>query len=110
MSQSEAYRNASATAMRGNPDTRVDAAHVAVDEIAAVEAPIEAPAVTPQLVEQVRSQASQLGAHLKRQLADVDHREAELNARLADMENQLRGARLWLDQQHQELAARKADL
>jgi DNA repair exonuclease SbcCD ATPase subunit len=61
-------------------------------------------------IRQVRLQASQLAAHLKRQQATVDHREAELNARLAAMEKEIRGARLWLNERHEELAARQAEL
>ena len=73
----------------------------------------ESPALAPlaaTTVEQVRLQASQLAAHLQRQASTVDHREGELNARLAAMEDQVRAARLWLTEQNQELEARKAEL
>ena len=61
-------------------------------------------------IQQIRSQATQLASHLQRQQASVDHREAELNARLAAMENQIRGARLWLNERQTDLAEQTAEL
>ncbi len=62
------------------------------------------PAATAELV---RTQAAQLAAHLHRQQQDLDHRESELNARLAAMENQIRAARLWIDEREAELSMRE---
>ncbi len=108
---------------RSSAATRVDAAHVrqgesvsgdfATFESEAGQAMMSATA--PQLsvvatIQQVRAQAAQLAAHLQRQQATVDHREAELNARLAGMETEIRGARLWLNERHAELAQQKTDL
>ena len=98
--------------------TRLDAAHVrADDEIAEGIAPVRLVDPAPSLalsavaaVQQVRSQATQLAAHLQRQQVSVDHREAELNARLADMESQVRSARLWLSEHHLEISRQKAEL
>ena len=100
------------------PETRVDAAHVRADEplaagqrvepVHAKAAPVECTAgVTAQ---HVRLQAAQLASHLQRQQSAVDHRESELNARLAAMENQIRAARLWLDERRAEFAAQAAEL
>jgi DNA repair exonuclease SbcCD ATPase subunit len=110
---------AGAKPRRGKAATRVDAAHrvasdvgenivpmrseVAEPVVAAVPAEETAVATT---IKQVRTQAAQLATHLQRQQATVDHRESELNARLASMENEIRAARLWLNQRHDELAAR----
>jgi hypothetical protein len=103
--------------------TRVDTAHVRAGEqppreqsppreaaeppLAAAVAAESNAAVTGQ---QVRLQAAQLATHLQRQQAAVDHRESQLNARLAAVENQIRAARLWLDERHAEMAAKTAEL
>ena len=63
-----------------------------------------------QIVQQVRAQASQLAAHLRKQQAALDHREAELNARVGAMETQFRNARLWLSEHQQELTEQKTAL
>ena len=108
---------------RSSAATRVDAAHVRQDEaISGDFATAESDggqavmsATAPQMsvvatIQQVRAQAAQLAAHLQRQQTTVDHREAELNARLAGMEKEIRGARLWLNERHAELAQQKTDL
>jgi hypothetical protein len=96
--------------------TRVDRAHVRdaevptpVEPLSAIEAAEHAmaEAVT---AHQVRLQAAQLASHLERQQSAVDHRESELNARAAAVENEIRSARLWLDERHAELAEHKAEL
>ena len=56
------------------------------------------------------AQAAQLATHLQKQQASIDHRESELNARNAAIENQVRGARLWLSERHTELSQRQAEL
>src|SRR3990172_6947455 len=87
---------------------RVDAAHVVEgkDVIAHDSADASAGAVsepsTAVTLEQIRTQATQLASHLQRHQSSLDHRESELNARLAAMENQLRSARLWLGERHAE--------
>jgi hypothetical protein len=60
--------------------------------------------------EQVQSQAAQLAAHLCKQQSTLDHREAEVNARAAAVESQVRTARLWLVEKLDELAERTAEL
>jgi chromosome segregation ATPase len=62
------------------------------------------------VLEQVRSQASQLATHLRKQQASIDHREAELNARFSAFDNQVRGARLWLTERQQDIAVQQAAL
>ncbi len=102
---------------------RVDAAHVHANQApsapsaAGVQAALaggwSAPmgdSTTVAALQQVRSQAAQLAVHLQRQQASVDHRESELNSRLAAMENQIRTARLWLNERQSELAVRQAEL
>jgi len=104
---------------RAKAATRVDTAHQVASqaESPSVEMPrmtVEPPAAQTVSAEttfrQVRAQAAQLATHLQRQQAAVDHREAELNARLAAMENEIRAARLWLNERHDELAQRTSEL
>ncbi|HTM54390.1 MAG TPA: hypothetical protein VL175_10190 [Pirellulales bacterium] len=100
--------------------TRVDAAHMGPASSAtptradfeAVAAPAAGQSLASEAaaIHQVRTQAAQLSVHLQRQQATIDHREAELNARLASMENEIRGARLWLNERHAELADKTAQL
>ncbi len=58
----------------------------------------------------MQNQAAQLAAQLGKQQATLDHREAELNARAAAVENQVRAARLWLAEKLDLLAHHKGDL
>ncbi|HEY2894892.1 MAG TPA: hypothetical protein VGJ16_11785 [Pirellulales bacterium] len=100
--------------------TRIDAAHTgpassasptrAEFEPVAANGIAPSPAVEAAAIHQVRTQAAQLSVHLQRQQATIDHREAELNARLASMENEIRGARLWLNERHAEMAEKTAEL
>ncbi|MCE9556225.1 MAG: hypothetical protein K8T91_22990, partial [Planctomycetes bacterium] len=58
----------------------------------------------------LRQHASQLAGHLDGVREDLDRRESELNSRLADAENQMRSARLWLRERDEEMATRLAAL
>ena len=91
-SESQPLKTSSASAMR------VDAAHVVSE---APPAPAEGHGAVPtepetdalaaaQLLNQVRTQATQLATHLRNQQTDLDQREAQLNARTAELENQIR--------------------
>jgi fused signal recognition particle receptor len=98
-------------------ENRFDAAHVRADQIVADRGAGEEPSrgtwiecIGPAAAQHMRLQAEQLAAHLARQQTTIDHRESELNARVAAMENQVRSARLWLDERHAELAAQAAEL
>jgi chromosome segregation ATPase len=110
-------------AAQAKPATRVDRAHARSSEIAPLVSERQADQVGPHdspaiavddspaaTAAQVRLQASQLAAHLQRHQATIDHREAELNARVAAMENQIRAARLWLDERQGELTQRETAL
>ncbi|MEX2122208.1 MAG: hypothetical protein WD847_21695 [Pirellulales bacterium] len=57
-----------------------------------------------------RLQAEQLAELLRTRQHDLDRRESQLNARLAQFDEQLRGARLWLTEGRAELSKREADL
>jgi hypothetical protein len=61
-------------------------------------------------LEQVHSQAAQIAAQLSKQQTALDHREAEINARAAAVESQVRTARLWLTEKLEMLAQHKGDL
>ncbi len=114
MSQTEQTRDPAADVppSRSTPaGTRVDTAHLRPGDTSMSETPPAQPSESNvvEIVQQVRSQAAQLAAHLQRQQTAVDHREAELNARNAAIENQVRSARLWLAEQHADIAERQAE-
>src|SRR5262245_24531166 len=60
--------------------------------------------------EQLELQADQLSEHLRQRLVEVDRREAQLNARVAQLESDLRTSRVWLREQEHEFAEREAEL
>ncbi|MDZ4821671.1 MAG: helix-turn-helix domain-containing protein [Planctomycetota bacterium] len=62
------------------------------------------------LVQQARLQAQQLAEHLRSQQQSLDRRESELQAKLAQLEQQERNNRLWLRQQHELLGEQLAAL
>ena len=70
---------------------------------------IEAPAVSS-ADEQLQLQAEQLAVRLSAQQEQIDRRESDLNAQLAQQEHDARSARLWLRERQQELADRQAEL
>jgi hypothetical protein len=59
--------------------------------------------------EQMQNQAAQLAAQLAKQQMALDHREAEINARAAAVESQVRTARLWLSEKLEMLARSKGE-
>ena len=60
--------------------------------------------------EMLEMQANQLSEHLRERLREVDRREAQLNARVAQLESDLRSSRVWLREQEHEFAEREAEL
>lgn len=60
--------------------------------------------------EQLQLQAAQLAGHLKARLAEVDRREAQLNARIAQLEADLRSARLWQRERDYDFQQREGEL
>src|SRR6187399_1101986 len=60
--------------------------------------------------EQIRIHAGQLARHLQDRRREVDHRETQLNARLAQLENDTRNSRLLLHERTDEFTRREADL
>lgn len=104
-------------AARADESLRIDSAHVANPDLsapepsqAAVYEPVPLDVSPAATADQVRLQASQLATHLQRQQQAIDHRESELNARVAAMENQIRAARLWLEEQQAELTSREMEI
>ncbi len=104
---------------------RIDPPHVLIGsasdqqllqtELATIAPPLEsdadpAPLLTVGLIQQLRSQAEQLSAHLRTQENDLEQREEVLNARLAEIENQTRAARLWVRERQAELREQEDDL
>jgi hypothetical protein len=62
------------------------------------------------LRQQLELQADQLSEHLRERLREVDRREAHLNARVAQLESDLRASRVWLREQEHEFAQREAEM
>ena len=56
------------------------------------------------------TQAAQLAAQLRSRQENLDHREAQLNARLARLEQGSRAARLWVTERETEITRRLEDL
>jgi hypothetical protein len=111
-------------AIHRQPATRVDAAHppLASNHATAllpVDAPQPAPRETVMAATgrspvhaqvQLQMQAAQLGDQLKRRQEELDRREAQMNAETAELENELRQARLWLRERTEELDRREAEM
>lgn len=97
------------------PRIRFDPAHKisAASEVAESES--ELPSVicenaSVDSVEHMRVQAGQLARHLQERARDADEREAQLNARIAQLENDLRVSRLWIRERNEEFHEREAEL
>jgi chromosome segregation ATPase len=57
--------------------------------------------------EQLRRQAEQLAEYLRARQRELDHREAQLNAQLAQLESDVRTARIWLGEREAEIQERE---
>jgi hypothetical protein len=94
--------------------TRVDAPHEAANFARGVAADESVPLAQlvpdESLAEQMNLQAAQLATHLRSRQQELDHREAELNSRVARLESDARAARLWIEQHETDLAARDTEL
>jgi hypothetical protein len=66
--------------------------------------------IAVEVIQQFRLQAQQLAGHLETRQQELDRREAELNAHLAQHETSTRNARLWFQENHHDLEDRKAEL
>lgn len=112
-------------------ETRVDAAHSIGDAISAplladltlaemplADIPLADIAVEQAISEfvrvegsvQVRAQADQLGVHLRERQRQLEHRESQVNARVAAFEQEIRDARAWLARRNEELNERESRL
>ena len=60
--------------------------------------------------EQLRLQAVQLAAHLRGRQKELDHREAELNSRMARFESDARATRLWFGERENDLSQREQEV
>jgi hypothetical protein len=90
------------------------------DDLAAEQIPVEEPSadlmaavagLSPEARrEQLDLQAAQLGDHLRERLRGVDRREAQLNARMAQLEADLRASRVWLREREHEFEERETQL
>ena len=60
--------------------------------------------------EQLQLQTEQLAGHLRERLRDVDRRESRLNARVAQLEGELRASRMWFREREKEFQDRESEL
>src|SRR5215471_7404887 len=60
--------------------------------------------------EQLQLEVSQLAGHLRERLRDLDRRESRLNARVAQLEGELRSSRLWFREREKEFQDRENQL
>lgn len=88
-------------------DTRIDPAHAINHSPQVVGASSEPRADDDRnevLLEQVHLQASQLSDGLSQRQQDLDRRESQVHARMAELESQSRRARLWFERRQEDLA------
>lgn len=97
-------------------DSRIDPPHTAVANAPHrpedVRGPIEAAAEEPSAdaLELVRAQVQQLAGHLRSQQHELDRRDAQFNARLAQFDNFERSQRLSHDERRREQDEREQEL
>lgn len=96
-------------------ESRIDPAHVLVKadaEPSRVDREHESPATskTSSVAEQLRIQAAQLAEYLRARQRNLDHREAQLNAQMARLENDARNTRMLLKERESELAEREQQI
>ncbi len=100
----------SSTSKATNSFTRVDAAHVKADAQDEAIDELLSEAGDGPVAEQVLAHAGQLATHLRTRQRDLDRRESQLNARAAELENDLRASRMWFHEREQESAQRELEL
>ncbi len=71
---------------------------------------VQAPSPAEAANERIQVHADQLAARLRGRQRELDHRESQINARLAALDRDMRAARLWLKEREAELAERTEDL
>jgi hypothetical protein len=55
--------------------------------------------------ERLKMQAEQLAEHLRERQTELDYRESQIHARFAQMDSDMRAARLWLTEREEQLAS-----
>lgn len=115
-------------AASSTPSTRIDAAHLsnasmpednsvqlatmprsAVESLSAEPANLAAAKESSEVVQQLQYHASQLAEHLQTQRSNLDHRESQLNARTALLENESRSMRLTFSERENELDEKQTE-
>lgn len=69
-----------------------------------------APALADAAEERLRKQADQLATHLRMRQREIDSRESQLNAQLAQFDRDARSARMWLTEREASLKRRSEEL
>lgn len=89
------------------------AAHTEPPELALAESAEDLSRVADALSareEQLDHQTGQLADQLQQQLREIEHREAQLNARAAELDNEFRRARLWTQEKLAEIREREESI
>ena len=94
------------------PEYRVDRAHPLGGCAPAAPGPELAAQVVEQssAADQVQTQIGQLASRLRERQGELDHRESHLNARIAEVDQDLRTTRLWIEEQEATWARREEEL
>jgi chromosome segregation ATPase len=96
------------------PTVRFDTPHCGANVVAQPVADEPSPAPQPipdeSADEQLRLEAAQLAAYFRGRQKELDHREAELNSRMARLESEERAARLGTGQRQSDLPESQQDL
>jgi len=87
-----------------------DAEEPAFDAPESTAGPFTADALSQVHLQAVQLQADQLAERLRLRHEALDRREGLLNAQRAEFDNELRSARLWLDERQKEFSEREAGL
>lgn len=98
-----------AVAARGPTGQPLNTAAVGVTDAGAMPTAGDALQVA-QLLAYLRVQGRQLAQLLQQRQHDLDRREAQQHAQAAELENQMRAARVWLEARQQELTEREQQL
>lgn len=121
MSAADCKRDDAPMAARASSGTRIDAAHVLTSDKEGGRAASDRSAPDPcsrssesgesgSAAQQIRTQAAQLSEYLRDGQKRLDHRQSQLCAQIAQMENDARTGRLLLKERAAELETRQTEL
>jgi chromosome segregation ATPase len=90
--------------------SRLEPSDPAAESAAADSTAAPEPEIDRQLARQLSTQAAQLVRELDLRQKDLDHRESQLHAQMAQLEQSVRAARLWASEKEAQITTRLAEL